>query len=90
MSSYQAKRILIRSDLAYEGTLKGWVRACDQILQMDVETIFPGHSCVGNKEDLKLALEYLLGIQEQGGGSLDSAYDPLEAGKGVDLGPFNE
>jgi cyclase len=78
------------SPLAHEGTLRGWVRACDQVLQMDVETIVPGHGPIGTKEDLKLVREYLLRIQEEGGRVLDAGHGPLEAGKKVDLGPFRE
>ncbi len=78
------------SPLAHEGTLRGWVKACDRVLQMDVETIVPGHGPIGTKEDMKLVREYLLLIQEEGGKALDSGHGPLEAGKRVALGPFKE
>jgi glyoxylase-like metal-dependent hydrolase (beta-lactamase superfamily II) len=78
------------SPLAHEGTLNGWVAACDRIFQMDVETIVPGHGPIGTKADLKLVREYLLQIQEEGGRILDAGHGPLEAGKRVDLGPFRE
>lgn len=78
------------SPLAHEGTLKGWLKACDRILEMDVETVVPGHGPIGTKEDLKLVRDYLLLVQEEGGKALDAGYGPLEAGKKVNLGPFKE
>jgi len=78
------------SPLAHEGTLKGWLKACDRVLEMDVEIIVPGHGPIGTKEDLKLVREYLLLVQEEGGKALDAGYGPLEAGKKVNLGPFKE
>jgi len=78
------------SPLAHEGTLKGWVRACERILQMDVETIVPGHGPIGTKEDLKLVRDYLLLLQKEGGKVLEAGYGPLEAGKRVNLGPYKE
>ncbi len=76
--------------LAHEGTLRGWVKACERILQMDVEIIVPGHGPVGTKEDVKLVREYLLRLQDEGGKALDAGYGPLEAGKKVNLGPYGE
>jgi glyoxylase-like metal-dependent hydrolase (beta-lactamase superfamily II) len=78
------------SPLAHEGTLKGWAKACERILQMDVETIVPGHGPIGTKEDLKSMRDYLLLLQEEGGKVLEAGYGPLEAGKRVNLGPFKE
>lgn len=78
------------SPLAHEGTLKGWLKACDRMLEMDVETIVPGHGPMGTKEDLNLVRDYLLLVQEEGGKALDAGYGPLEAGKKVNLGPFKE
>ncbi|MDI6754625.1 MAG: MBL fold metallo-hydrolase [Thermodesulfobacteriota bacterium] len=78
------------SPLAHEGTLKGWLRACERILAMDVETIVPGHGPIGTKEDLRLVRDYILLIQQEGGKVLDEGYGPLEAGKKVNLGPYKE
>ncbi len=78
------------SPLAHEGTLKGWAKACERILQMDVETIVPGHGPIGTKEDLKLMRDYLLLLQQEGEKVLEAGYGPLEAGKRVNLGPFKE
>ncbi|MBM4332273.1 MAG: MBL fold metallo-hydrolase [Deltaproteobacteria bacterium] len=78
------------SPLAHEGTLKGWLRACERILAMDVETIVPGHGPIGTKEDLRLVRDYILLIQQEGGKALDEGYGPLEAGKKVNLGPYKE
>jgi len=78
------------SPLAHEGTLKGWERACDRILEMDVETIVPGHGPIGTKEDLRLVRDYLRLIQQEGEETLAAGHGPLEAGKKIDLGPFRE
>jgi glyoxylase-like metal-dependent hydrolase (beta-lactamase superfamily II) len=93
-----AEKILFAGDiaffyvtpLAHEGTINGWLAACDRVLAMDVETIVPGHGPIGTKEDLKLVREYLLRIREEGGKALGAGLGPLEAGKRVDLGPFKE
>jgi len=76
--------------LAHEGTLQGWIQACDRILAMDVEIIVPGHGPIGTKKDLKLVRDYILLIQQEGGKVLDGGHGPLEAGKKVSLGPYRE
>jgi cyclase len=48
--------------IMWAGPMRNWLRACDRILEMDVETIVPGHGPITDKHgvsELKGYLEYV-------------------------------
>lgn len=74
--------------LAFEGNISGWVRVAQQILQMDVERIVPGHGPIGGKAELRLMIDYLTLIREQARESYERGIPATEAAAGIDLGPY--
>ncbi len=49
--------------IAWAGPVSNWIRACDRILSMDVETIVPGHGPITDKHgvtEFKGYLEYVM------------------------------
>ncbi len=49
----------------WAGPVSNWVRACDTILDMDVETIVPGHGPITDKEGVKLVRDYWVFLDQQ-------------------------
>jgi cyclase len=93
-----AEKVLFAADVAFhyvtplvsEGSIAGWLRACDAVLGLDVDVIVPGHGPVGNKRDFELMRDYWLLVQDEGGRLLDRGLTPAQAARALDLGPFRD
>lgn len=66
--------------IAWAGPVSNWIAACERVLEMDVETIVPGHGPMADKGDvreLRDYFEYLYGharsCREEGMSALDAA-----------------
>ena len=93
-----AEKVLFAADVAFhyvtpvvsEGSIEGWLRACDAVLALEVETIVPGHGPVGTKKDFELMRDYWLLIRDEGGRLLDRGLTTAQATRQLDLGPYRE
>lgn len=93
-----AEKVLFAADVAFhyvtplvsEGSVEGWLRACDAVLALDVEVIVPGHGPVGTRRDFELMRDYWLLIRHEGGRLLDRGLSPCEAARQLDLGPYRD
>ena len=93
-----AEKVLFAADVAFhyvtplvsEGSIAGWLRACEAVLGLDVEVLVPGHGPVGTRRDFELMRDYWLMIRDEGGRLLDRGLTPAAAARALDLGPFRE
>ena len=93
-----AEKVLFAADVAFhyvtplvsEGSILGWLKACEAVLALDAEVIVPGHGPVGTKKDFELMRDYWLLLRDEGGRLLDRGLTPAEAARQLDLGPFRE
>jgi cyclase len=93
-----AEKVLFAADVAFhyvtplvsEGSIAGWLRACDVVMALDVEVMVPGHGPVGTKRDFERMRDYWLLLREDGGRLLDRGLTPAEAARALDLGPYRE
>ncbi len=93
-----AERVLFAADAAFhyvtpmvsEGSILGWLRACETVLALDVEVVVPGHGPVGTRKDFELVRDYWQMIRDDGGRLLDRGLTPAAAARALDLGPFRE
>ena len=91
-------RVLFAGDLffnrvcpaAFAGSLRGWIEAVEQLLQLDVDTFVPGHGPVSGKPDLARMLEYLRLIQRHAREGFASGASPLEVARAMPLGELRE
>ncbi len=95
MAYIPADRVIFTGDILFigghpvmwAGPIGNWIKACDLILSLDVETIVPGHGPITDKQGvthLKGYLEYIFAEArkryEAGMSAFDAARDiPLEA-----------
>ena len=61
----------------WDGNVDGWIRACDRILEMDVDVVVPGHGPITDKAGVRLFQSYLVMIRSE-------ARKRFEAGMGVE------
>jgi len=93
-----AEKVLFAADVAFhyvtplvsEGSIEGWLRACDAVLALDADVIVPGHGPIGTRNDFELMRGYWLLLRKEGGRSLDKGMPPAEAARALDLGPYKE
>lgn len=71
--------------IMWAGPTRNWLRACDRILSLDVETIVPGHGPITDKKgvaDVKAYLEYIYAEARK---RYESGMSVLEAAKDIPL-----
>ena len=74
--------------LAFEGHVNNWIAVCDKIMEMDVETIVPGHGPVGTKDDLAVMRDYLALLRDAAKRGFEKGQAPLECAREVKLGAY--
>jgi cyclase len=70
------------------GFIGNWIKVCDDILRMDVQTIVPGHGPVGGKAELEEMKQYLVLLYNGGKKSYDRGVSPGRAAAELDLGKY--
>lgn len=77
--------------IAWAGPIERWIAACDLILDMDVDTIVPGHGPVSGKAEVRDMRAYLVFVEQearkrfQDGLSVDEAIESINLGKYAEL-----
>ena len=74
--------------IMWAGPVENWIAACDAILDMDVETIVPGHGPVTDKKGVARVKEYLDYIHGEARARYDSGLGALEAARSIALDDF--
>ena len=70
------------------GYATGVIKTCDKILEMDVETIVPGHGPVGGKAELAEMRDYFILLQREGKKRFDAGVTAGRAAADIDLGKY--
>jgi cyclase len=71
--------------IAWAGPVSNWIRACDYILSLDVETIVPGHGPITDKDgvkEFKAYLEYVFGEARK---CYEAGMPSFEAAKSISM-----
>ncbi|GHO79933.1 hypothetical protein KSD_77040 [Ktedonobacter sp. SOSP1-85] len=71
--------------IMWEGPTSNWLRACDRILALDVETIVPGHGPVTNKQGVADVKEYLQYIYDEAHKRYNAGMSVLDAAQDIPL-----
>lgn len=74
--------------LAFQGHVGKWITVADRILQMDVETIVPGHGPVGGKKELREMRAYLALIRREAKKRFAAGMSAEHAARDVKLGVY--
>jgi cyclase len=74
--------------VVWEGPVANWVRACDAILAMDVETVVPGHGPVTDLAGVRALREYLLYVEREARARFDAGLSLRDAARDIPLGDY--
>jgi glyoxylase-like metal-dependent hydrolase (beta-lactamase superfamily II) len=76
--------------LLWAGPVSNWIRACDIILERDVQVVVPGHGRLCGTNVVLATSEYLRWILEQSKKRYDAGLTFEQAALDLDLGPYAE
>jgi cyclase len=75
---------------AFQGSVKGWIAAVENLLQLDTKVIVPGHGPVADRTALAEMLRYLHLIQSGSEQAYAEGLTPEEAFARMEIGAFRE
>lgn len=74
--------------LMWAGPVANWIRACDEIIAMDVDVIVPGHGPVTDKAGVRRVAEYLAFVDREARARFDAGLSAREAALDIALGDY--
>ncbi|MDY6935643.1 MAG: MBL fold metallo-hydrolase [Spirochaetota bacterium] len=74
--------------IMWSGPVANWIRACDMMLDMDVEFIVPGHGPITNKRGVESVREYWEYVETEARMRYDNGMSAVEAAMDIDLGKY--
>jgi len=89
-------KILFAGDVAFHyvtpvaqnGHVSKWIETVDKILNMDVETIVPGHGAIGGKKEIAYMREYFVIQRREAKKCHDAGVSPGRAAAEIDMGKY--
>ncbi len=74
--------------IAWSGPVSNWIRACERILTLDVETIVPGHGPITDKQGVTQFQSYLEYVFDEACKRYEAGMPSFEAAKSIPLDRF--
>ena len=72
----------------WAGPVGNWIRACDRILEWDVETVVPGHGPITDKSGVRALKRYLEYVRDESRKRFVAGMDYEEAARDIRLDAF--
>lgn len=76
--------------ILWEGPVGNWIAACERIIDMDVETIVPGHGPITTKQGVAQVKLYLETLRDEARKRFDAGMTYQEAALNISLGVFDD
>lgn len=76
--------------IIWEGPVQNWVNACDRILDMNVETVVPGHGPITEKQGVREVRDYLTTLSAEAKKRYDAGMGYVEAALDISLGVYDD
>jgi len=74
--------------IVWAGPVSNWIRACQRILEMDVETIVPGHGPITDKRGVSAVKSYLEDVSREARKRFDCGMPCSEAARDISRSNF--
>lgn len=74
--------------IAWAGPVSNWIRACDRILDMDVDVVVPGHGAIADKQAVRNMRGYLTFVSEEARKRYDKGMTARDAAFDIPLGRY--
>jgi glyoxylase-like metal-dependent hydrolase (beta-lactamase superfamily II) len=75
--------------IVWAGPTQNWIDACQRILDLDVETIVPGHGPITDKRGALAVKEYLEYVSREARIRYDAGLDAFDAARDISLADFS-
>jgi glyoxylase-like metal-dependent hydrolase (beta-lactamase superfamily II) len=75
--------------IVWAGPISNWIAACDRILEMDVETVVPGHGPVTDGAGVRAVRDYLRYVDAEAAKRFEAGMSVEEAARDIALGQFS-
>jgi cyclase len=90
------ERVLFAGDILFagghpviwDGSVSGWIAACERILAMDVDVIVPGHGPITGKAGVRELRDYLLYVAAEAERAQRAGLPVGDAAARIDLSPY--
>jgi cyclase len=90
------ERVLFAGDILFigghpviwDGSVDGWIRACERILDMDVDVIVPGHGPITDKAGVRELRDYLAYVGAEAEDAYRAGVPVREAAARIDLAAY--
>jgi cyclase len=90
------ERVLFSGDVLFigghpviwDGSVDGWIGACERILGMDVEVIVPGHGPITDKAGVRELRDYLVYVRAEAEEAFRAGVPAREAAAGIDISAY--
>lgn len=74
--------------IVWAGPYANWIAACDRIVELDVETVVPGHGPVIDKQGARMVKDYLEFVHREASARHAAGMSASDAVHDIDLGDF--
>lgn len=75
--------------LMWEGPISNWIAACDRMLEMDIDTVVPGHGPITDKRGVEAVRDYLQYIHDEARKRFDAGMPYEEAVRDISLTDYD-
>nr|WP_176392359.1 MBL fold metallo-hydrolase [Sphingomonas sp. CDS-1] len=74
--------------ITWTGPVSGWIKACDRIMALDVDTIVPGHGPLTDKAGVRKMRDYLTFVDQEARKRHTAGMDAWATAQDIALGEF--
>jgi len=74
--------------ISWAGPMSNWIKACDMILDMEVDIVVPGHGAITDKSGVRAIRGYLEYVTDETRKRYDRGMSPLEAAFDIDVSEY--
>ena len=75
--------------IVWAGPVQNWVDACDYLLNLDVETVVPGHGPITDKRGVQAVRDYLVYVTDEARQRFDAGMGLLDAALDISLADYD-
>ena len=75
--------------ILWSGPVSNWIKACNEIINMEVDFVVPGHGPVTDKKGVRAVRDYLIYIHDEAKVRFQSGMNSLETAKDINLECFS-
>jgi glyoxylase-like metal-dependent hydrolase (beta-lactamase superfamily II) len=74
--------------IVWAGPVGNWIRACERILALDVQTVVPGHGPISDTGAVTRMRDYFAYLAREARASYDAGMTPLEAARDISFADY--